>query len=70
MQNEIKLKNKDVGELKAKIEELEDMVTKYKEAYNPSKILDYEDMVVNSMKILNRESYNKIKNNKIVYVPN
>lgn len=46
LQNEIKLKNKDVGELKAKIEELEDMVTKYKEAYNPSKILDYEDMVV------------------------
>ena len=31
---------------------------------------NYEDMVVNSMKILNRESYNKIKNNKIVYVPN
>lgn len=46
LKNELKLKNNDNNALISKIEELEDLIRKYKETYSPEKTIDYEGMIV------------------------
>ena len=46
LKNELKLKNNDNNALIGKIEELEDLIRKFKETYSPEKTIDYEGMIV------------------------
>lgn len=46
LKNELKLRNNDNKELLNKIDELEDLIRKYKETYSAEKIIDYESMIV------------------------
>ena len=46
LKNELKLSNNDNKELLNKIDELEDLIRKYKETYSAEKIIDYESMIV------------------------
>lgn len=46
LKNELKIKNNDNNALISKIEELEDLIRKYKETYSAEKTIDYEGMIV------------------------
>ena len=46
LKNELKLKNNDNNALIGKIEELEDLIRKFKETHSPEKTIDYEGMIV------------------------